>query len=262
MRLAIARRVGRPRRLARLGGGAAPSGLARLVAGAAVGAALSCGAPQAPAVSEPVAAGPVRIEPVLTPAQRAANAAAYRDWQGKLAGEWAALLQLEQAGRLPPATAAQVRQAHARRAEAERLAHDAPAAVAAMRAAWMAAHDANLANAIVRRVAAGDAAGAIAALGTFDLERARALFGAPAEEIDVVAAFAAGLVAWAQSALASDALAAATERIAAQQARTAAERAAPATTDAIAELAIRALQAIRAADAELAALARVLAGPA
>jgi len=240
----------------------------RWAAGLVVGALVSCGAPQAPVV-EPVtttepAAAPA-VEPVLTPEAQATLDAAYREWQTRLAAEWAALLQLEQAGRLPPAITAMVSRAHGQRQAAVELqrAGKRAAAADAMHAAWAAASAANLAAATVRLAASGEIDAAIAGLGTFDAARARAVFGErqPAARIDVLAALQAGLHAWAQSALAGDALGEATARLEGLRGKPAADRNAPAVADAVSDAVVRALQAMRAADAALAELGRVLGEP-
>jgi hypothetical protein len=120
------------------------------------------------ALPAPVAVGAAAM--ALEPAAQDQIAARYLVWQRKLADEWAALLQLEQAGRLPAPVAVLVRVAHHRSERAEAL-HRAGRHVAAYRdvmAAWLHAAAANRTHAVIDKLAAGDANGAWAALAALD----------------------------------------------------------------------------------------------
>jgi hypothetical protein len=100
---------------------------------------------------------------------QAALEAAYVAWQRRLAGEWAALLELEQAGRLPAAIQAMVRLAKERSAAAETL-HEAgtlAAAVHRIASAWVHAAGANRTYAVVAKLQRGDIDGALALLAAF-----------------------------------------------------------------------------------------------
>jgi len=154
----------------------------------------------------------------LGPADRERLAAAYAAWQRKLAEEWAAVLQLEQAGRLPTAIATLLRIAHERSERAEAM-HRTGELVAAHRdavAAWLHAAAANQSYAVIGKIAAGDLDGALTALAALDpgdagardavtglVQRAAATLPG---ELAVVAAQRAVLRARAERALAQGAL--------------------------------------------------------
>jgi hypothetical protein len=91
---------------------------------------------------------------------------AYAGWQQRLAGEWAALLQLEQAGVAPPALAAAIRTAKQRASEAEALRRGGAPHVAYRRIveAWTWACAANRTAGVLRAVAAGKLDAARAAI--------------------------------------------------------------------------------------------------
>lgn len=94
----------------------------------------------------------------------------YRQWQQRLADEWAPLLQLEQAGRLPATLVAMARLAQLRAAEAEKL--HAQGLVAAayikMLTAWVYAASTTDTYEVLTKVQAGDIAGAIGAFGALE----------------------------------------------------------------------------------------------
>ncbi|HEY4244215.1 MAG TPA: hypothetical protein VGM88_30590 [Kofleriaceae bacterium] len=112
--------------------------------------------------------------------QTAALEAAYREWQKRLAIEWASVLQLQQAGRLTPTLAAVAKIAQERGESAEALRGKGQLPAAFMRAvgAWIYAAGATQASQILAKVQAGDLAGAdaaIAALDTLDADTDRAI---------------------------------------------------------------------------------------
>jgi uncharacterized protein len=90
----------------------------------------------------------------------------YRDWQRRLADEYSSLIQLQQAGRLPPSLLALGRYAQGRAEQAERL-HDQrlyAAAYARMLEAWIATASATDTYDILQKVQAGNLPAALAAL--------------------------------------------------------------------------------------------------
>jgi hypothetical protein len=114
----------------------------------------------------PVAEKEMALDPETTKALEAK----YKDWQQRLAGEWGALLQLDQAGRLPPMLSAMAQAAKARAEQAEAL-HEKgllAAAYARMLLAWVYAASATDTYDILAKVKAGDIPGAIAALDALD----------------------------------------------------------------------------------------------
>lgn len=94
----------------------------------------------------------------------------YKEWQQKLAGHWASLLQLQQAGRLPPTllVMAQYAQQTAERAEKLHKQGQIAAAYSKMLAAWVYAASATDTYEILSKVQAGDTIGAVAALASLD----------------------------------------------------------------------------------------------
>jgi hypothetical protein len=172
--------------------------------------------------------------------------ARYAAWQRKLAEEWAPLLQLEQAGRLPAAITVLMRVAHGRSEHAEAL-HRAGKLVAAygdVLAAWLYAAAANQTHAVIGKLAAGDLDAAIAALAALDPGDAglRAAFdrigGQPpstlAGHLTAIEALQAALRGWAYHELATDSVRAATQALGELRGKPAAELGAPATTEAAA----------------------------
>jgi hypothetical protein len=94
----------------------------------------------------------------------------YLDWQKRLAGEWAPLLQLEQSGRLPAAVERLVRSAHQLSAQAESLyrAGAIAAAYRRVRRAWVDAASANDTHGVLATLHAGDVRGAAATLAALE----------------------------------------------------------------------------------------------
>jgi hypothetical protein len=135
--------------------------------------------------------------------------AAYARWQQRLGGEWAALLQLEQAGHAPPALAAAIRLAKQRASEAEALHRAGASAVAYRRIveAWELAATANRAADVLRAAAAGKLDAARAAIdaiapGEPSWASVLAQVGALrptslAGELAMIAGFADGVRGWA-----------------------------------------------------------------
>lgn len=157
-------------------------------------------------------------EMAVDAATLAALEARYADWQQRLAGEWAALLQLQTAGRLPARLEALRQRAEAAAAAAEKLRARGQLARAyvRMRSAWVYAAAATRTHAILARVRAGDVEGALGALGSVDEAEQRttdvlAQLGAspPAtigDHLRVLAALQAALRGWSCTAFARDAL--------------------------------------------------------
>ena len=96
--------------------------------------------------------------------------AKYKEWQTRLASEWSALLQLDQAGRLPASLVQMAKLAQERAAEAEKLHKQGLVAAAyiKMLGAWVYAASATDTYDVLTKVQAGDVNGAIAALGALD----------------------------------------------------------------------------------------------
>jgi hypothetical protein len=96
--------------------------------------------------------------------------AKYRGWQSRLAIEWASLLQLQQAGRLPATLVQIANLAQSEAEKAERLHKQGlvAGAYARMLAAWIYAMSATNIYDVVAKVQAGDAAGALAKLEALD----------------------------------------------------------------------------------------------
>lgn len=213
-------------------------------------------------VPVPVAAAAMALDP----ATLERLGATYTAWQQRLAGEWAPLLQLEQAGRLPAVVAAMVQVAHDRRgrAEADHRAGKLAAAHGEMRAAWLDAAAANQTHAVVARLATGDVDGAVTTLAALDGGDAalRAVFGKLGElrpqtlaaHLAALDALDAALRAWASREHAGDALRAAGQLLGELHGKPAAELGAPALADAMAAAIAPAVQsALRAvADATIA----------
>jgi uncharacterized protein len=94
----------------------------------------------------------------------------YQEWKKKLAEEWAQLLQLEQAGRLPAQLTGMAQFAKERAEKAEKL-HDEGSAGAAyqkMLEAWVYAAAATDTYEILTKIRSGDAAGAMRVLEKLD----------------------------------------------------------------------------------------------
>ncbi len=216
--------------------------------------------------------------PVAEPAlaldatERAGLEATYRAWQARLAGEWAALLQLEQAGRVPEVIARLVREAHVRgeRAERRRRAGQLAAAVADLRAAWISASAANTTSGLAGKVAAGDVDAAVTAMIALDpAAQVRAVFDAVGARrpttigghLAMLDGLQAALRGWAYREAAADAVRAAADLFGAFRGKPTIELAAPATREAVADAAAPAVHAMLRAAAELAVAEQAL-GPA
>ena len=209
----------------------------------------------------------------LTADDSAALDAAYRSGQARLAGEWAALLQLEQAGQLPPAIARLVRSAHQRseRADARRRAGQIVAALADVRAAWLDASTANTTAALTAMLAAGELDGALAALTALDPgPRVRAAFDAAVAlppttiggHLATLEALQAVLRGWAMREAAADTTRAAVALLDTLRGKPASALGGPATAAIVADAAAPAVRAMLRAGAELVAAEQVLArGP-
>jgi hypothetical protein len=196
----------------------------------------------------------------LPPAALDRLEARYSAWQRKLAEEWAPLLQLEQAGRLPAAITVLMRVAHGRSEHAEAL-HRTGKPVAAygdILAAWLYAAAANQTHAVIGKLAAGDLDVAIAALAALDSGDAglRAAFGriagqppaTLAGQLTAIEALQAVLRGWAYHELAADSLRAATQTLGELRGKPATELGSPATAEsaaaAIAPAVLRLLRAV------------------
>ncbi|MDX2091754.1 MAG: hypothetical protein SFX73_28090 [Kofleriaceae bacterium] len=96
--------------------------------------------------------------------------AKYKGWQARLATEWAALLQLQQSGRLPATLAMIGKLAQSEAEKAERLHKQGlvAGAYSRMLAAWIYAASATDIYDIVAKVQSGDAAGALKQLEALD----------------------------------------------------------------------------------------------
>lgn len=96
--------------------------------------------------------------------------AKYRDWQKRLADEWATLLQLQQGGNLPRMLLQLARHAQAQGEEAEELYRKRAlaAAYSKMLEAWVYAASASDTYDVLQKVQQGDVAAAIAALERLD----------------------------------------------------------------------------------------------
>jgi uncharacterized protein len=103
--------------------------------------------------------------------------AKYKDWQQRLAGEWATLLQLQQAGRLPSTLLAMASSAQQRAEQAEKLHKQGliAAAYRKMLGAWVYAASATDTYDVLTKIQAGDVRGALAAISSLDaLDRSTA----------------------------------------------------------------------------------------
>ncbi|HLL23104.1 MAG TPA: S16 family serine protease, partial [Kofleriaceae bacterium] len=96
--------------------------------------------------------------------------AKYKEWQQRLATEWSALLELDQAGRLPTMLVTMGKLAQERAAEAEKYHKQGLVAVAyiKMLSAWVYAASATDTYDVLTRVQAGDINGAVSTLGALD----------------------------------------------------------------------------------------------
>ena len=185
--------------------------------------------------------------------------ASYLGWRKRLADEWAELLQLEQAGRLPAIVKRLVRFAQERSTQAEALqrAGKLPAAHGRVIAAWSYAAAANTTHAVLVKLQAGDLDGAVAALTAAHpteagagpaLSRIGALGPATlGGELGMLAAFQAALRGWGQELFAAESSRAAAQFLAGLQGKSPSELGSPATADAVANaLAPTALARLRA----------------
>lgn len=94
----------------------------------------------------------------------------YREWQQKLASEWALLFQLDQSGQLPETLKLLATTAKQRGEDGERLEREGklPAAYGRMLVAWVYAKTANQTYAILAKIQDGDVSGAIEVLAALD----------------------------------------------------------------------------------------------
>jgi len=94
----------------------------------------------------------------------------YKGWQKKLAEEWAALIQLQQAGRLPPYLLNMAREAQKAAERAEQLYKQGliAGAYSKMLHAWTYAASATEVYDILTKIQAGDTQGALAAMSSLD----------------------------------------------------------------------------------------------
>lgn len=182
----------------------------------------------------------------LDPAARERLEGWYLEWQRRLADEWAPLLQLEQAGRMPAIVTSLLREAHERsaRAEAGHRAGQLPAAHGDMLAAWAYATAANRTHAILGKLAAGDLDGAEAALAALDpgdaglTEGFTRIVATPpttiAGHLAMIAALEAALRGWAFHELAADSLRQATQVLVELRGKPRSELGGPVVADAVA----------------------------
>jgi uncharacterized protein len=180
----------------------------------------------------------------LDPDTRKALDATFVAWRTRLAGEWAPLLELTQAGRLPATVARMVRVAEDRGAQAEALyrAGQLPAAYGRVLMAWVYAAGANQTYAVLAKLSAGDVDGALATLAALDLAGAEtaaiftrlgALRPATLEgHLGLLAALQAALRGASTRGFAADSIRAATQLLASWKDKPAAELGTPATVEA------------------------------
>ena len=171
--------------------------------------------------------------------------ARYAVWQRKLAEEWAPLLQLEQAGRMPAAVLLLLHVAHDRSEHAEAL-HRAGKLVGAygeMLAGWLYAAAANQTYAVMSKLATGDPAAALAALTALDTgdDALRAVFGRIAARqpstiaghLAMIQALQTALRGWAYHELAADSLRTTAQLLDELQGKPPADLGSPATAEAV-----------------------------
>jgi hypothetical protein len=171
--------------------------------------------------------------------------ARYGVWQRKLAEEWAPLLQLEQAGRMPAAVTVLLRVAHDRSEHAEALHHAGKrvGAYGEMLAGWLYAAAANQTYAVMGKLAAGDPAAAMAALTALDTGDAelRAVLGRIAARqpstiaghVAMLQALQAALRGWAYHEMAADSLRTTAQLLGELQGKPPADVGSPATAEAV-----------------------------
>ncbi|MBA3464418.1 MAG: hypothetical protein H0T46_30990 [Deltaproteobacteria bacterium] len=169
----------------------------------------------------------------------------YQEWKQRLAGEWAALLQLQQAGRLPTTLTVMARYAQEMADRAEKLHRSGhlAAAYAKMLMAWVYAASATDTYDILAKVQGGDSIGAVAALASLDQLDSMTVdvfnkIGAikPAtlgQHLLMIHAFQAALRAWGFKVYATDALGRTKSYLASLSGATKAELAAPEVADKI-----------------------------
>jgi hypothetical protein len=199
--------------------------------------------------------------------------ARYTAAQRRLAGEWVAVLELDQAGRLPAAIRhhAQRAQQRSRDAEARRRAGNLAAACHLIEAAWLEAAAANATHQVILKLRAGDLAGAASAVAGLDPSDAELVarlgrLGARtpstlAGQLATLAGLDAALTGWATHVVAASAVGASVAVVTGLASR---PRAPPATLDAVADavaaaarLMFRVVAATQGADPELAGEAGV-----
>jgi hypothetical protein len=187
----------------------------------------------------------------------------YLEWQKRLAGEWAALLRLEQSGRLPAVVTRLVRLAHQHSGQAESLyrAGTVAAALRRLRSAWVHAASANDTYRVLAKLHAGDLPGAAATL--IALESADTSASAivarlgelrPATlagQLAMMAALHASLRGASYRGFAAGALRTANELLAGLDGTPPGALGAPATADAVASVVAPAAMMVRSAIAEL-----------
>ncbi|HET7504509.1 MAG TPA: hypothetical protein VFK02_25985 [Kofleriaceae bacterium] len=187
----------------------------------------------------------------------------YLATQQQLAEHWAALLALEQVGRLPPSIAllAQAAKDEGVAAEALHRAGKLAAACARIASARVHAAAATRTHAMVGRLQAGDIDGglaAITALAPSDAALGELLTGIAGARptslpghLRVLTAFQAALGAWSYHAAARDALQGAVELVGALRGKSPAELGAPATADTVASAVAPVVLMMLRADAEV-----------
>jgi len=170
----------------------------------------------------------------------------YVAWRHRLSGEWAAVLQLDQVGRLPAPLRrlAELARRHSARAEALHRTGQRATSSDLVVAAWIDAAAANATYGVVTRLAAGDVDGAVAAVAALDpgdtaiaaaLGRIGALRPSTlAGHLAMLAAFQAALSAWSDHLVAAELLGAVTPIVAQLRGKPTSELAAPATAERIA----------------------------
>jgi hypothetical protein len=167
--------------------------------------------------------------------------ARYREWQQKVATEWATLIQLDSAGRLPKLLGMLRDAARMRADEAEKLHHQGhlAAAYSRMLAAWAYATSSTRTYAVLSKVQAGDLAGAdelVSALGAGTVGDVLHRIGLAqpatlAGHVAMLAAFRSTLEAMVFDQLAARAIASSRELLDALKTRSGADLGSPATAD-------------------------------
>ena len=170
----------------------------------------------------------------------------YKQWQQRLAGEWASILQLDGVGRLPPIVATMRDYAKQYQAIADELHRKGKlgAAYQRMLYAWVFATSTNATYDVLQKVKKGNIAGAIASLKTLDQasDTSSAVFqkiGALHPKtlgghLQMMSAFKSGLRAWIYHQLATQVVTATTSYLESLQNETAAKLGSPELGDQVA----------------------------